>query len=183
MNIAEHAEKFLGNISRGWREKQSPDGLQVVCFERAPFDTVDTFMTLGLSHHELKISQERRVRQEFILPIERENSSDSLPSLLFSICEFVLTKHDAVLRGQVIRLPKEVTQKFGFDAFYCAIPVFMENEFSTFGLSTPSTVIVWLMPIYEREASYVDANGWNDFESLLEEKEPDLFCLRRKSVL
>lgn len=54
MNVIEHAEKFLGKTSQGWKERSSFDGLQVVHFKGAPFENIDTFMTAGLSHHELR---------------------------------------------------------------------------------------------------------------------------------
>lgn len=183
MNIIEHAEQFLGKISQGWKEEPSSDGLQVVCFEGAPFETVDTFMTTGLSRHELRISDEKKVRQELILPISGTDLSEMIVSLLLFVCELILRDHDAVLRGQVIRLPMDAAQKLGFDAVYCSIPVFMDDEFSTFGESQPPTVIVWMIPIYKGEADYVDANGWSKFEDLLEEKDPDLFSLERESII
>ncbi len=182
MNIIEHAEKFLGKISQGWKENSTPDSLQVVCFKDAPFETVDTFMTAGLSHHELRISDEKKVRQELILPISGTGLSEVVVSFLLFICELILRNHDAVLRGKVIRLPADATERLGFDAVYCAIPVFMDDEFATFGVSQPPTVIVWMMPIYKSEADYVDAKGWSKFEDLLEEKDPDLFSLGRESA-
>lgn len=185
MNIIEHAEKFLGKISQGWKEKPSSDidGLQVVCFKDAPFEAVDTFMTAGLSHHELRISDEKKVRQELVLPISRAGLSEMIVSLLLFVCELILRDHDAVLRGQIVRLPMDAAEKLGFDAVYCAIPVFMDDEFATFGESKPPTVLVWMIPIYRSEADYVDANGWSKFEDLLEEKEPDLFSLGREPMI
>lgn len=183
MNIIEHAEKFLGEISQGWKENTSSDGLQVVCFKDAPFETVDTFMTAGLSRHELTISDEKKVRQELVFPVSATGLSDMVVSLLLFISELILRNHDAVLRGQVIRLPIDVAKRLGFDAVYCAIPVFMDDEFATFGESQPPTVIVWFIPIYKSEADYVDANGWSKFEDLLEEKDPDLFSLGREPII
>jgi hypothetical protein len=183
MNIIEHAEKFLGKISQGWKERPSSDGLQVVCFEDVPFETVDTFMTAGLSYHELRISDEKKVRQELILPMSGTGISEMLVSLLLFICELILRNHDAVLRGQVIQLPMGAAEKLGFDAVYCSIPVFLDDDFATFRGSQPPTVIVWVIPIYKSEVDYVDANGWSKFEDLLEEKDPDLFSLERDPII
>lgn len=183
MNIIEHAEKFLGKVSQGWKENTSSDGLQVVCFKDAPFETVDTFMTAGLSRHELTISDEKKVRQELVFTVSATGMSDMVVSLLLLICELILRNHDAVLRGQVIRLPMDATERLGFDAVYCAIPVFMDDDFATFEESQPPTVIVWMIPIYKSEADYVDENGWSKFEDLLEEKDPDLFSLRREPII
>lgn len=183
MNIIEHAEKFLGKFSRGWKERPSSDGLQVVCFEDAPFETVNSLMTAGLSRHELMISDEKKVRQELILSVSGNDLSEMLVSLLLFICELILGNHKAVLRGQVIRLPTEAAEKLGFGAVYCAIPVMLGDDFATFKGSQPPTVIVWVVPITESEADYIDANGWSKFEDLLEERNPDLFSLGRDSII
>jgi len=183
MNIIEHAEKFLGKISQGWKENASSDGLQVVCFKDAPFEAVDTYMTAGLSRHELMISDEKKVRQELVLPMSATVLSDMVVSLLLFICELILRSHHAVLRGQVIRLPREVTERLGFDAVYSAIPVFMDDEFATLEGSQPPIVIVWMIPIYKSEADYIDVHGWSKFEDRLEEKDPDLFSLWRQPII
>ncbi|WP_211373205.1 suppressor of fused domain protein [Pseudoxanthomonas broegbernensis] len=183
MNIIGHAEKFLGNISQGWKEKSSSDGLRVVCFRGAPLETVDTYMTVGLSRHELRISDEKKIRQELVCPVSGAGLSERIISLLLFISEYILVGHNAVLRGHVIRLPEDAVNKLGFDAVYCAIPVFMDDDFATIGGSQPLTVIVWAVPIYASEADYVDANGWGKFEELLEEESPDLFSLRREPII
>lgn len=183
MNIIEHAEKFLGEISKGWDEKNSFDGVQVVCFDDSPFESVDTYMTLGLSRHVLTISDVKKVRQELLIHLSGTGVDGILFSLLLFICEVILKDHNALLRGQVIRLPVEATKSLGFDAIYCAIPVFIEDDFATFGGSQPPTVIIWTIPIYASEADYVDTNGWSKFEDLLEEKDPDLFSLGREPII
>jgi hypothetical protein len=183
MSIIEHAEKFLGKVSHGWKEKLSSDDLQIVCFCDKPFESVDTFLMVGLSHHELKIGDEKKVRQELALPISGAGMAEMIVSLLLFICELILRNHSALLRGQVVRLPADAAEKLGFEALYCAIPVFVEDGFATFRCSQPPTVIVWTIPIYASEASYIDQNGWSKFEDLLEEENPDLFSFGREPVI
>lgn len=183
MNIIEHAETFLGKISQGWKEKLSADGLQVVCFRNRPFETIDIFLTVGLSRHELRISNEKKVRQELILPVSGVGLSEIIVSVLLFVCELILKEHGALLRGQVIRLPRGAAKKLGFEAVYCAIPVFLEDAFATFEGTQPPTVIVWSVPIFESEAAFIDAHDWDKFEDLLEEKDPDLFSLGREPIV
>ncbi|MDX3775727.1 suppressor of fused domain protein [Chromatiaceae bacterium AAb-1] len=183
MNIIEHTEKFLGKLSKGWKEELSSGELQVVCFKDSPFEFVDSFLTVGLSHHVLKISDSKEVRQELIFPISNLNMTDMVVSFLFFVCDLILEKHNALLRGQVIRLPVDAAKTLGFDAVYCTIPVFMEDDFATIGGSQPPIVIVWSIPIYVSEADYIDLNGWSKFEDLLEEKNPDLFSLEREPII
>lgn len=182
MTIIEHAEKFLGKISRGWRDQQSLDGLQVVCFENSPYDEVNTFLTIGLSNHELRISDVKNVRQELILPVSGSHIPENIVSLMLFMSEYILGNRNALLRGQVIELPLDVAKKIGFDALYCAIPIFLDDDFATFNEMKSSIVMVWLIPIYCSESEYIATNGWNRFEDLLEQKNPDLFSLKREHI-
>jgi len=183
MNIIEHLEMFLGNISQGWNENRSDNKAMVVCFHNKPFDKVDTFLTLGLSNHILSLSNKKNVRQELIFSCCCENSSKIIVSSLMFMCDFIIINHRALLRGQVIRLQDEVIDKLGFEALYCTIPTFMEDDFITFKYSDPKTVIVWLIPIYKNEAKFIYTYGWDKFEDILEESDPDLFSLDRESVV
>ncbi|RZF56883.1 suppressor of fused domain protein [Acinetobacter halotolerans] len=182
MTIIEHTEKFLGKISRGWRDQRSSDGLQIVCFENSPYDEVNTFLTIGLSSHELRISDAKSIRHELILPISGLGISEEIVSLMFFMSEYILNSHQALLRGQVVELPLNVAKKIGFEALYCAIPVFLDDDFATFNEMASPVVIVWLIPIYSSESKYIAANGWNRFEDLLEQESPDLFSLRREHI-
>ncbi|MEV6873316.1 suppressor of fused domain protein [Amycolatopsis sp. NPDC051128] len=42
--------------------------------------------------------------------------------------------------------------------------------------------IVWIVPISRREAEFVSVNGWQRFESLLAEYDPDLLDLHREEL-
>lgn len=182
MTIIEHAEKFLGKISYGWRDQWSTDGLQVVCFKNSPYDEVDTFLTIGLSNHELRIYDTKNVRHELILPISGLDTPEKIVSLMFFMSEHILSNHNALLRGQVVVLPINIADKIGFKALYCAMPVFLDDDFATFNKMSSPVVIVWLIPIYSNELDYVAKNGWSKFEDLLQHESPDLFSLKREHI-
>lgn len=97
--------------------------------------------------------------------------------------DFIIKDHCALLRGQVIRLQRDAIEKLGYEALYCAIPTFMDDDFITFNGSEPKTVMVWIIPIHKREADFIDVNGWDKFEDILEEVDPDLFSLEREPVV
>lgn len=183
MNIIEHLENCFGRISQGWKDEEHHPGIQVVCFKHRPIESVDTFVTLGMSNHVLNISDSKKVRQELVITVSSPSIQHLLISSLLFICDLMLAKHDALLRGQVIRLPEEVTDKLGFYAMYCSIPVFLEGDFATFSGSEPPTVMVWVIPIYKTEADFIAANGWSKFEDVLEKEDTDLFSLDRKPAI
>lgn len=183
MTIIEHVEKYLGEIDQGWKDNDSDEGLQIVSFEDCPGETVTTFLSLGLSNHVLNLSETKTVRQELVFSVYSMTISNMVVSFLLSLCEAILNRRKAVLRGEVVPLSTDIAKRIGFDAVYCSIPVFFDDEFSSYDDSSPPTVIVWMLPIYQSEVDYIKANGWESFEDLLEEKDPDLCSLERASVV
>lgn len=180
MTIIEHAEKYLGKIEQGWKDNNSEVDFQVVSFKDSPGETVSTFLSLGMSNKILDLTGGKSVRQELVFSVYSLAISSMIVSFLMSLCESVLRRGKAVLRGEVIPLPIELADRIGFNAVYCTIPVFFEDDFCTYDGSTPPTVMVWVLPIYQSEVEYIAANGWESFEDLLEEKDPDLCSLERE---
>ena len=183
MSVIDHAERYLGPIDKGWKNNSSKVGLQVVSFNDTPGESVTTFLTLGLSHHVLEVSNTKKIRQELVCAVSATVLSNLIVSFLLLLGESILKNHKALLRGEVIFLSNEVARKVGFDAVYCSIPVFIDDDFATYHESDPATVIVWMIPIYESEADFIAGNGWDRFEDLLEEKDPDFYSLDREPVI
>lgn len=183
MGLIEHIESFLGKISEGWKDNDSDNGLQVVAFREAQSLAETVYMTVGLSRHELVIGENKKVRQELVLPIQGTSESDAVVSLLLALCEQILNHHLGLLRGQVLRLSTDEARVLGFEAVYCALPVFLDPTFATFRGSEPPTVIVWVVPIYSSEAAFVDAHGWSAFEELLESKDANLLLADRQAIV
>ncbi|HDY7675741.1 TPA: suppressor of fused domain protein [Vibrio vulnificus] len=182
MSLVQHVENYLGTIDRGWKDHQSENNLQIVSFVDCPGETVSTFVSLGMSTEELKMGDSRTVRQEIVFSAYTIFNSNLIVSFLISLCEGILGRGKAVLRGEVIPLSPELAQKIGFEFVYCTIPIFFEDDFRIYDETSPSTVMVWVLPIYRSEADYIGRKGWERFEDLLEEKDPDLCLLGRESI-
>jgi hypothetical protein len=183
MTIIEHVEKYLGQIDQGWKDNDSDDALQVVSFKDTPGETVSTYLSLGLSKLPMTLSEDKEVRQELVFSVYSMVISSMVVSFMLSLCEAIIGRGKAILRGEVIPLSKEVAKRIGFDAVYCTNPVFFDGEFCDYDESSPPTVIVWMLPIYQSEVDYISAHGWESFEDLLEEKDPDLCSLERNPVI
>ena len=183
MSFIEHAEKHLGDIDQGWKENASDQDIGIVSFRSNPAESITTYLSLGLSKEVLRLSESKRVRQELVLSVYSMAISSLVVSFLMSLCEAILARGQAVLRGEVIPLSKELASRLEFDAVYCTIPVFFDDGFRTYSDSSPNTVVVWTIPIYQSEASYIEANGWEAFEELLEQDDPDLCSLSRQAVV
>lgn len=183
MTIIEHAEKYLGTIQRGWKDDNSDLNLQIVSFQDCPSEAVSTFLSLGMSRDVLEINEQKSVRLELAVSVHSMTISSLIVSCLMSVCESIVRSGTAVLRGEVISLSTELAERIGFSAAYCTIPVFFDDDFCTYEETTPPTVIVLVLPIHKSEAEYIDVNGWERFEDLLEEKDPDLYSLERDPVV
>lgn len=127
-----------------------------------------------MSKKVLKLNEVKNVRQELVFSVYSMVITSMIVSCLMSLCEAILGRGKAVLRGEVIPLSTELAERMGFSAVYCTIPVFFDDDFCAYEESSPPTVMVWVLPIYKSEADYIEANGWESFEDLLEEKATSL---------
>ncbi|OWP62207.1 Suppressor of fused protein (SUFU) [Hymenobacter amundsenii] len=181
MKVYEHMEMYLGKIAQGWKPEASTMGIQASMFLDTPHDEVNTYSTLGMSDFKLDIGG-KYVRQELIFGANRSVPADGIVSFLTSFAEGVVKSKRGLLRGEVVSGKKLFTGT-ECTGVYCSNPVFWEDELSSFEFSNPPTVFVWLMPILEKEANYINKKGWSDFEDLLESVECDFWDLNRKSCV
>lgn len=181
--MIEHIERYLGEIDQGWKDDNSSEGLQVVFFRDCPSETVTTFLSLGLSEHVLWLQEDKEVRQELVFSVYSLPNSELVVSLLMSLCEAIIGRGKAVLRGEVIPFSTALVEITRFSAVYCTIPVFFDDEFCSYEGSSPPTVMVCVLPIHQCEVEFIAANGWESFEDLLESKDPDLCSLEREPVI
>jgi len=183
MSLIQHIENHLGPIDKGWKDNDSEESLQIVSFLDCPGETVSTFLSLGMSHKVLEMNSTKKVRQELIFSVYTLAIPGLVVSFLMSLCEAILNRGKAVLRGEVIPLSSELAERIGFEFVYCTIPVFFEDDFCSYDDTSPPTIMVWVLPIYRSEAEYIEENGWESFEDLLEDKDPDLCSLERESII
>lgn len=182
--VANHLEQNLGQISRGWGGFAAHlGGLRVCLFEDKPVTGVDTYSTLGLSDHVLRMPHGRTVRQELLLSVHERFAGSDLPNLLSWVSESVIGSHSALLRGEVVELGHPIRRASQCRALYVAAPVAFPDGLAVFRGTAPPTVFAWLVPIGDSEQSVVSATGWSEFERQLEAAKPDLYDLDRASIV
>lgn len=181
--IVEHLETYLGSITKGWAPGLTV-GIQVALFQNTPSSGLATLTSLGLNEHVLQLPKERIVRQEVLLVVDIQSPLERLSALVLRIAEMVLESHKALLRGQVLPLEEPVISGGLLTHLYVCIPYFFGEEAQTMLSSVPPTVLAWLVPITQAEASFIAKNGWNAFEDHLEAtgEQLDLFDLKRPST-
>lgn len=180
MSLINHVESFLGEMKEAWKSDQ---GITVARFPDKPVEGMATYVTLGLSDHVLPIRGERTVRQELVFTADEQYPPAQIASFLLTFSEFLISKHQALLRGDVIGPSDPIIPGVSVNAVYASMPYFFDEEFATHSETTPPTVLVWLIPIHENEARFVKEVGWSKFEDIVEAKDPDFWHLNRDSVL
>lgn len=64
------------------------------------------------------------------------------------------------------------------------MPVYFPDSFHTFdGVGDVSIIQAWLIPITFNEANFIKQNGWEEFEDMLVNVDPDLINFKRASFI
>jgi hypothetical protein len=177
-----HVEQHLGRIARGSR-CAGHQGVQAALIEDCPAAGATAYVTLGLSDHILHAPSGRQYRQE-LLGASYARYADLRPEAnLLTVAHDLLGEHRALLRGEVVGPRGPLVSGSPLEAYYCSLPVYFPDALATFGGSVPATVFIWLVPISHAEAHYVWEHGWEKFEDLLVERDPDLLDLMRPSLV
>lgn len=181
--LIDHVEHYLGPIVQAWQKNADGDHLPFMVCEFTPptFPNTRAFTTLGLSQHPLTLANTgRKSRLEFLVFTNfNDNTGSYVPAILQQIANEFHLSGQAPLRGSVLGPRGRIVPETGMEAFYCAIPVYLPDDFATYRLGEESSTFIWLLPIYASEAKYVQEHGWENFEELLLSTDPDLIDWNR----
>ena len=188
-SIIDHFERFLGPIQESWQLMQ--DG------EKCPFQVVrctgrventSIFCTLGLGNHSFKETLDltgQPVRHELLIAIPESFGTGTIPALVQQLGVISLERHKAFLRGEVIGGSHFVFSGLQFRGFYASTPSFVEgDDFDIYVRQDGQPVVmIWMIPVYEREIEFIRTQGWNRFEDLIIMKNLDPVELLRKEAV
>jgi hypothetical protein len=186
--LVTHLERRLGQISISWsgQPQEALPRFNVGGFTGGVFADTASYATLGLSkvplHHP---DHERHFFLEFVASQHGEvkSSSDFFLLILDYMWSRCIDSRQAVLRGDVVELPSDLVINSRFTALYVALPVYFDDEFQSVAIENGQKVaIVWLVPITTGEAKFIADYGWQRFEQLLSEQDPDLMDRDRPSI-
>jgi suppressor of fused protein SUFU len=185
-SVPDHLERYLGQIRRGWSTDSAGQAIpfQVVEFEHGPFDQTAAFATLGLGRQPLhsRVSG-RHIQHELVMAARLGGSNSFLPGIVIDCGLAVIASGTALLRGDVIGPRGPIAPGSEMEALYASNPVYFPDGFEVVDDGNGTTVFVWLVPISRAEAEYVRQHGWEAFEQLLDEKQPNLVDLGRRSIV
>lgn len=183
MTLIEHLESHLGDISGGWRDPNRQNPIQVAGFFDQPFKDINTYSTIGLSEHRLVTATGKYIHQELVCTAYRNFAGEKIASFLSTFADSIVSSHKALLRGDVVGPTGPVILGSLLNSVYVAVPMIFPESFEVFDAAVPGIAFLWVIPIHEDEARFVRMNGWERFDELLEEKNPELWDLHRESVV
>ena len=181
--VAKHLEDHLGPVQNG-REFALPGQAPffVVEFADRPTRGARTFATLGLSEHVLaQPAGGSALRQELLFAAGNADPSEAA-LLLAAVARDVTASATSLDRGAVLGPHGPLFPGSHLEALYCAPPVYFPDGLAKYGGMTPPVVLVWLVPLTAKEASFASRRGFAAFEALLQEQDPDLLDIQRPEM-
>lgn len=181
MKLIQHIEKYIGTIEGGISTSHEIYGnLSFSYIYNQPFDNIITYLSLGISNHELSIDN-NKIRIELLMSTYNIYSKSEISECLFDISSKILNIHSAPSRGSVIESSFFI-EKYNIYGFYCTFPVFFEEEFWVLKNDNFDIFFIWLIPLFKEEIEFIELNGWSKFEDLLEIADCDFWNLTRDKV-
>jgi len=183
MSLIEHLEKHLGSIAQGWKLTQGSTRIQVAAFRDRPHRGACTYVTVGLSHHNLKRRDGKRACEELVFSAYERFSGVKISSFLITFCEFILKHHKAVWPGDIIGPDNPLIPGIRLNSIYVAFPTMFSESFGVLRDTNPSIYFPWLVPLHASEADFFRREGENGFEDMLEARDPDMLDLDRGPLI
>lgn len=164
--LVHHVEAHLGPIAGEW--DTDPDGrelpFRIVHYEgKSPAGT-EVFSTLGLSDYELA-DDGARIELIMIAPVRL--TAGTIPPILVSAGELPIEVDDVPSVGDTFRSIDALREVSPMDCLYVGRPLYLPPDLNRFDNGVSEVVFLWLIPVYEQEADFVDAEGWEAFERLM----------------
>ena len=185
--LIDHLERHLGAIQSGWPSRtigSSKPSFQVAQFSSGSGPGTVGYATLGLHRQALRSpASNKHIHMELLALLPTYLEAHQAAAILLQVGETVGTSGLALLRGHVIGPAGRIWDESEMTAFYVGIPVYFPDAFAGVVVDGVDVVLAWLIPIYSAEAEYIWGAGWESFEQLLAELDPDLTDLQRPSVV
>ena len=175
--LIDHLEDYLGPIEAVFPESQSGTKLPFLVAQFSEvFDSASAFVTIGLASAPF-------AQELLLLALATTSDPPNFAFALQNAAMFALSRNSALERGEVMGPYEELVHGYPFTAFYVALPVYFPAEFAaTKDDDGKPVTILWLIPITTPEAEFVKQHGWNKFEDLLTEQDPDLTDFSRSPM-
>ncbi|NWJ45626.1 MAG: suppressor of fused domain protein [Chloroflexi bacterium] len=151
--------------------------IQILMFEHVFRDCI-IFCTLGLTHY-------FKEKFEIFLPVEGDEKEVLL--VFSSILDFIVERNVVIERGiyfrNIAKLFPAFVYKYHKTAIYFTTPFGIPSSFDIVKCGERQGKIYQAIFISEIECEYLEKNGVEELETLLEQKEIDIYQLSRESCI
>lgn len=142
-----------------------------------------TYSTIGLSEYSIDLidGKDREIRVELISVCE--SKVEEFPNIIASCAMRIIKDNYSCSPGTVnVDAISDYYSDLEMKHIYFTVP-YLWNELQEIELD--GHIVNWLLavPISDKELEYLDENGAEAFEELLEKHEIDIFDIYRKSIL
>ena len=155
---------------------------QVGTYLDQPVEEAFTLATIGLSETPQIGPESESVRQELLLCAWDGFRHDSLYSALFTAAQLVHDRGETANPGEVIEVPLPIAEGVSLRHFFVYLPIYHSDDLHSVPLGREAVEVLWLIPVTEAEAAYIEENGPQAFDELLGREDPDLMDLQRPSL-
>lgn len=166
--LVDHVERHLGEIAGEW--DADPEGnplpFGIVHYAPAADDErgIEVFSTLGMSDYPLG---ERGVRVELLMIGRYGMTAGSIPPILHHAGMMPIDADDVPQLGDVYTDVESLREVSPMDMLYVGRPLYQRPEFSPFDNGVARVHFLWLIPIHDVEADFIEDRGWQEFEQLM----------------
>jgi hypothetical protein len=164
--LVDHVEAHLGVIAGEWDTDPGGNELpfRIVHYEgKAPPGT-EIFSTLGLSDYDLSDTE---ARIELLMIAPARLTPGAIPPILVSAGELPIEVDDVPHVGDTFRSIDALREVSPMDCLYVGRPLYLPPDLNPFDNGETEVLFLWLIPVYDHEADFVDAEGWEAFERLM----------------
>lgn len=165
-----HVERHLGSIAGEWDADPAGDPLpfSIVHYATGPWGRgpagTEVFTTLGLSDHRLG---PRRARIELLMIAPADLTAGAIPPILHHAGTLPIEADAVPELGDTFGGVEGLREVSPMDNLLVLRPLYQKPGFSPFDNGDERVHFLWLIPVYDEEAEFVEAAGWPAFEQLM----------------
>jgi hypothetical protein len=144
-------------------------------YDDQPAEDAFTLATVGLCDTPLE--------QELLLCAWNAQKSDALYNTLFTVADELVTRGLPVDAGSLLELPAPIVPRSFLRHLFAFEPLYHFQEVPVIDTAAGPVQMLWLIPVTDKEAEFIEEHGPQAFDDLLAERDPDLLDLLRPSAI
>ena len=183
--IAKYSCDFIGGIKpkvNTWYNENNSKKIDIMTIKESKLKNIKVCATIGLNEVNIhQILEDKPITIELIAasyPEENDFLEKIISTVAFEIMDLKRCKYGTILKNIINMYNNNYEMKH----ILLLTPVFWDNYKS---LETSEKIIAWLylVPISDKELEYINENGIDKFDKMLEEKKVDILEYKRKTCV